>query len=111
MTKPTLYPTFKLLVTKYRKEEFKTRRKLVEKLTYECNYDLSYEAVTNYENGTREPDTTYVVLLKKVLKLTEDEFKSLADAIIVDYSDHLFESYKATTDKLISSGSPCAPEP
>ena len=66
--------------------------------------ELKYATVEKYDSGQRRPHPKYVVLLKVCLKLTEDQFTSLTDAISGDYIASLTYAYKKEMEALVKAG-------
>ncbi len=65
---------------------------------------LTYHAAEKYDSGQRKPHPKYVVLLKVCLKLTDDQFESLIDAISGDYIASLTYAYKKEMEALVKDG-------
>lgn len=104
MSKPRLYKSFSQLIETYRKKRDYSIKDVYIFLNFNCEWHISYDAIRKFDRGLREPDPEYVILLKKCLGLTEQQYESLLEAIVGDYKAALYETYKQATRKLIKQG-------
>ena len=107
MSKPVSYQTFSELVVLYRNRRHLTIRQIHEKIKNNCLIEITYDAVRKYDRGLRAPSPEYVVALRNCLRLTEDEWKALVEAIIGDLQANLFYQYDVATNMLRAVNSPC----
>jgi len=95
----------------YRERQGFTITDLYTVLKKRCGYTAHFDTIRRYDRGERMPDARFVILLRKTLALTEFEFKNLVDAIIIDFNDDTYDTYRDLIKNLILEKSPCAPEP